>query len=368
MKIRFLLSLAFVAALGFTAFQFTDSASAGGNNQTGQSIMVNIQTIGTHAVAGMKQYKYNEATAATYFTNLYDGTFTVSCGGNGPGCEAANQPVTPSVPTPDAGEVSAQSANSAVSANQCNFLDGGALIGHPYSQDVTTKGLDNKGNWTFSFNYTVAPTGISYDPFTAWDLESDTTDGSATVSVGGNIAGESVLKSSNAKVGTKFSFSIDATCVDPLTSMPYQCTRVQNVLVTLDGGIPKPTTARLQFNAPGATVGQLGALDFSYTGNAGLFNGQQGILQNGDARGILNGDSFKGNNDGGSGGLALARAVLDNVELSGLTSGLHTVTVSGVVKGNSIDGESTGASISFNHTQTVKIVHPGCGSGQSFGN
>ena len=71
---------------------------------------------------------------------------------------------------------------------------------------------------------------------------------------------------------------------------------------------------------------------------------------------ILNTDDFAGNDNGGSDGEALALAIMDTVTLE-MAAGDYTVHFTGVVKDNS--GLSN---LPFNITQTVHIVHPGCGN------
>jgi hypothetical protein len=110
------------------------------------------------------------------------------------------------------------------------------------------------------------------------------------------------------------------------------------------------------------TVGQVvrdtndGSLDFFYVGNAGT-NGNTGLLDDDiDARMLLNGDSFPGNQNGGADGSALAGAFMQQVDLA-LPDGVHMVTISGIVKDN-----SGLADIPISVTKTVTIVHPGCGN------
>jgi hypothetical protein len=161
-------------------------------------------------------------------------------------------------------------------------------------------------------------------------------DGTAHIDIAADIAGESVLKSSNAKLGTKYSFSlIDGTG-----------NRVQNLAVSVDGDTPVAATSTVSY-----------PVDFAYVTNAGS-NGALSLLMDDDARSILNGDSFAGNNDGGADGSALALATMSPVGFD-LGPGSHTIQLTGTVKGN-----SASADISFNVQEVLIITTPGCGGGQ----
>jgi hypothetical protein len=125
---------------------------------------------------------------------------------------------------------------------------------------------------------------------------------------------------------------------------------VNNVVVAIPG-------STVVHNAPGAQLGDTGAVDFLYTGNAGT-NGHTELLYqtaNTQARTILNTDDFAGNQDGGADGEALAWAIMDTVNLE-LAVGDYTVNFTGVVKDN-----NGLADLPINVTQTIHVVHPGCG-------
>ena len=94
-------------------------------------------------------------------------------------------------------------------------------------------------------------------------------------------------------------------------------------------------------------------MDFFYTTNAGS-NGVTLLLANGDARTLLNTDTFSGNNNGGADGSALAIAIMDAVGVD-LAVGDHSVTLAGTVKDNTAT-----ADIGFSVTQTLHVLTPGC--------
>lgn len=326
---------------------------AGGatSTTTGQGIMVNLHRTGQLAIHNNEVYAFNEATAAGYFSNALTSGPSVSCAGSPTNCSVSNQPAAPAAPAPDSNQVIAPPGNpggqGAIFQNKCTFLDGGTLTGRTYTQSVTVSGLNTKGFFTFTWTYNVTPSPDPVAPFTAWDLVATTGDGTADVTLHADIAGESAMSSS--KHTLKYSFSLlDGDGIS---------NRVSDLAITVDGGAPIPATSQIVANAPGALPGDPGAVDFNYTTNAGS-NGSIALLANGDARAILNNDSFAGNNNGGADGQALAYASMDGVHVS-LAPGAHSVTLTGTVKGN-----SASAAISFSVNQTISIITPGCGGGQ----
>lgn len=313
--------------------------------------MVNLHADGTFTVVDNQEYRFNETTAATYFSNSQTGGPAVTCAGSPTNCGAANKPPAPAAPAPDPYKVNGTpQAPGAVQANQCTFLDGGTLSGLNYTQSQTVPGLNGKGQWTFEWTYAVAPTTTDpVDPLTAWDLVKEVT-GPAEVPITAEVAGESVLVK-NSGNWRKYSFSL----TDSTTG-----NRVQNLALTVtdsDHNVVSSTApgSTVVTNAPAAQPGDPGALDYSYATNAGS-NGATNNLRSGDARTILNSDSFAGNDDGGSDGSALALALMDPQTVP-LGPGSYMVTLTGTVKDN------TGtASISFSIGQVVHIIAPGCGN------
>jgi hypothetical protein len=299
--------------------------------------MVNLDAAGDFAIVETATYEFDLAAAATHFTNAWDGIApSVTC--TGPGCATA--PAAPAAPAPLDAKVSGPSG--AARSQRCIFLDGGALAGDSYTQSVkVSTGSGRTGaNYTYTYTYVVAPTEAEVAPFTAWNLIDSSGSGLAHIVIGATVAGESVVKSSNAKVGTKYSFSLlegDGT------------SRVQNLAVTVSDAASNVVASAL----PGSTVNA--PVDFTYATNAGS-NGATSLLKDGDARGILNGDSFAGNDNGGADGSALALATMDGVALD-LGGGDYSVSLTGTVKGNSAT-----ADISFKVTQVLHIIAKGCGS------
>lgn len=326
-------------------------AGAGsGGAQTGQGIMVNLNAAGSFAVETTNTYRYDEAVAASYFGNAWDGvapppancTLTgVTTGSGKPVACTPPTPAVPAAPAPDDAKKGVHPGhNTVVGSSQCTFLDGGVLTAiDSYTQTASASSSCTTSNriWTLTcistFTYNIAP--LSSDPvapFTAWPLVDSHGNGAAHVSIGADIAGESVLVKGSTK---KYSFSMQEA---DLTN------RVQNLAVTVDGVVSNPGST-LVFPA-----------DFTYVTNAGS-NGNTQYLTNGDARTILNTDGFAGNDNGGADGSALTKAVMDPVSAD-LVPGDHSVALTGSVKGN-----SASADIGFSVQQIIHVITPGCGMG-----
>jgi hypothetical protein len=108
--------------------------------QTGQGIMVNLHANGTFAITQTDTYQYNEATAATYFTNAWDqvvpsgtppqhfssssSTATVlssTLPATDPACTPP-APSAPVAPAPDSNKLNGLGQSDVVGNNKCNFL------------------------------------------------------------------------------------------------------------------------------------------------------------------------------------------------------------------------------------------------------
>jgi hypothetical protein len=330
--------------------------TASAQTKTAQSIM--IDTTGTASDVALVQtniYKFNKATAATYYTNVWDGNApTVSC--SGPGCSLGNCNSVPSAPVADDTKVSgnSQGQNDLTGDDKCTFLDGGTLSSASYTQEVSTPkcGSGNQQRtYTYKFTYNITPT-TTVGAFTAWDLFKTTGDGeTAPVDVVALIAGESVSVSKN--LGTKYSFSLLQT--DGIS------VRVSNVCVSVDGGAAdcSGTQTYMDRNPTGLTP----TLNYSYTANALLCNGTActSLVNGATAMNILNGiassDTFPGNDNGGANGQALAAVGLNGITVN-LAPGSHTLTISATVKDN--NGVLIG---NVSVSKQVNVVTPGCGGG-----
>jgi hypothetical protein len=316
-------------------------------DRTAQGIWADISGNGTYTFDTTTIYQYEPADAASYFTNMITDGPAVSCSGNATNCAAGNQPAPPAAPLASVDELSALiNANS----TQCDgFFRGGALSGKTYTRGVTIAGLNTKGNWTFTWTYTIAPTQATVDPQTAWSIFHENGGGGGIeLTFNGQIAGQSVQVSSKFPAPGKFSYSL----ADSLG-----LNRVANLVLQVSDGTNTQTatpSSTIVKNAPGALAGDDGAVDFNYVTNAGT-NGSVQFLKNGDARTILNTDVFKGNNNGGADGSALAYARMAPVQFT-LGAGNYTLTLTGTVKGNGAQVSQT-----FGVQEKLKIIGQGCG-------
>lgn len=344
---RYLVAAAAVLA-SMTAVPSSSAFAAGA--QTAQGIMVNVVVPTTLTIVSTEVYRYDTAVAASFFSNAWNGSSpTSTC--TGPGC--GTPPSAPSAPPPDQSQVSGPSASSSVNVNQCMFFTGGTVVGKTYTQtsQVTTGSGPAKATYTYTYTYNIIPVLNPVDPRTAWFIFLQTNpDGTVPLSVDANIAGESVVKNSNPKIGTKYSFSmLESDGSNRVIDLVWAVYAADNSL-----RYSTPTNSSVNFPE-----------DFFYKTNAGS-NGYDGLhktpslLQDGDARTILNADDFLGNNNGGADGSALALAHVDRLQVN-LSAGDYTVILSGTVKGNTIDTTGTGADISFSISHIVHIIALGCG-------
>lgn len=129
----------------------------------------------------------------------------------------------------------------------------------------------------------------------------------------------------------------------------------QDLAFSLDGAAPAPVESTYVKNAPGAQAGAPGALDFHYVTNAGS-NGDLSLLADGDARTILDTDSFAGNQAGGADGSALAAVLTVPLSLE-LPVGEHSLVLTGKVKDNAAQSSSA-----LSVSRVVHVVAPGCSS------
>jgi hypothetical protein len=277
-------------------------------------------------------------TAMSYYTNARDDSApTFTCSGSGPnGCTTA--PATPPAPEPDAIELQQQAQ-----ADQCVFFAGGSLTNHSYKQKVVVKvnsqaPAAEQGNWTFTYTYNVLPNDPSVAPYTAWTYAQ--TGGTVDVGFTGFVASESFQKQSNR---SKYSF----------TMIDGGLTRARGVMATLAG----PASGSLDLNNVDTNLDMVNdalavmpaTANFDYSANGGVFGNSAvfgalhyagGKAQN-NVNDILNGvndgllpDNFVGNNNDLAAGNVHGAPFAGS--FPGLTeSGTYTITISGVLKGNS---------------------------------
>jgi hypothetical protein len=278
---------------------------------TGQGIMINILSSGIYIIDGSETWKFNEAAGNTLLQTTVTGP--VITFGSGA------QPPTPTQPAPNLPN------NYWVSGspfNRCIMWNGGSLPEYNYTQTVNmTKG------WKFTWTYTVTGIQQSFDPKTAWDLESTDGGNTVTVDVGADIAGLSALTSKQHP--KKYSF----TLLDG-----YGVNRVQNLQLYVNDVLQA---------SPGNTIES--GVDFYYETNAGS-NGNTSLLQDGMASALLLGDSFSGNN--GPENMIWSHMDAQQFELG---PGDYTLKLTGVIKGN-----TGSADLGFSVVKNLTISAQGC--------
>ncbi|MFI7547576.1 hypothetical protein [Actinoplanes sp. NPDC049599] len=314
------------AAAGVLLLGFAPAAMAG-SGTTAQSVWAGFTAgDGVFGYTDKQTYSFDSLAAATHYANVLESTAAPTCSGSAANCGASNAPLAaPAAPAPDATKIT-----PLVHADRCTFFTGGLLSGSTYTQSVTVNGKNGKGNWTYTSAYRI--TGQTVSPETEWSSVLDSSDG-AHVTLQGEIAGESVLAKSAAT--SKYSFSlVDSAGASRVTGLSVTLTDPAGT-----AGTPTPigstvVTAADATNFRNFSVGTAPADPADlYLDTLVATNGNTALLAKGDARTILNTDSFAGNNNGGSDGSALAYARLDPTEVT-LTEGAWTATLAGTVKDN----------------------------------
>lgn len=328
-------------------------------------------------------YVFNRTEAGSHYTNAWDGnpgTWTCT-GGNttiGSGKTAvhvdectdpANVPSVPALSPDNNGWGASGGAFVAfLNKNRCAFWTGGTLPSTSYTQTSNAVAGLVAGNYRFTFGYTVSPTG-PVDPQTAWDnTGDDTSTGSNTVTIpglSGWVAGESVLYQSTKKL-TKVSYdlggtgqgtpagrvSLTATINDAGGNQLYAFTPV----VSIDDSSDFVYSGNAGANTTGTAVGDTNQLFDGYSALAILNNpAHSGAPLNGYARSV---------NFAPSTPLPTERGTFNTgpfaLTVDPNTPTTFSVVFSGSVKGNSIDGTSTGGSQTFTVTNIVHVSANPC--------
>jgi hypothetical protein len=322
--------------------------SAFAQTQTAQSAMVDISlSSASFEIQGTSTWTFDRGvhqepgTAMAGYTNLATtGPSPVGCTGAGAGgvnCAAANAPTAEAIaaaqPLPN--EIILQQH---AQGERCTFFLGGQLTSMSYSQTARIPGANGKGDWQYEWSYELVPVSSIVDPFTAWTSEE--TGGTVDVGFSGFVASESFMKQSTRN---KYSFTMTDGGIS----------RARGLSATLSG----PQGGAIDLNnldSDGDTVNDAVVIvpatdDFTYLGNGGVFgnatvfNALHAALQKSanSASNILNGvndnapsDNFAGNNGD------LAAGNVHTAPFGGLFGGLtesgdYTISVSGVLKGNS---------------------------------
>jgi hypothetical protein len=310
---------------------FLATAGTSGATQNGQSIMVTPLFAGSYTVTGEETWKMDDDAARLLYATVVTGP-TISCSGGPPGsCDAANQPATPSAPPVDPNQPTNPYFAASSDKNRCVFWNGGTPdTPAPYTLDVTVNGVNGKGNWKFTWTYTLtAPADVA--PKTAWYLQSSTGSGDAQVDLDGFVAGQSVLKKIKA-AKNDWTFKASHTINDGLGGH-----RVVSLAYDVDGtgAVLFDPLTQLQFEA---------GVDYDYAQNSGNNGFTNLLVDGGTVNNIQNGllAAYSGEKDDFSGNNA---TLGERVNFFGpsvlLGGGNHTVRITGIVKGNSGLGDLT---------------------------
>jgi hypothetical protein len=325
--------------------------------ETAQGIWVDLQGTNDLSIQRTEVYQYDPTAAAALVSNTLVSDPVRTCAG--PGCGATTLPLDPNAPTtapdPDAAKVQALITAGGNSSFKCSLLDGSPVSGTTYTQKISTAKIGSGNSavtYTYTWSYAVTPSQSTYEPRTAWVLKSSQGDGTASVEIGGDVAGQSVLVKGGV---SKYSFSLaDDAGYNRVTGLNIA------VLAASDNAVlaSAATASTLVSNAPGAQPGDPAAVDFLYESHNGGTNGDPSLLKTGmQAREILNTDGFAGNNDGGADGKALAKAVITPVPFQ-LGEGQYLVQLTGTVKGNTASATSS----AFQIQKALRIVGVSCGN------
>lgn len=302
-----------IAGPGGVAYAAKPGGGTTTSTITAQSIWTNFKASGSSATFGYtdtETYAFNQDVADEYYVMTTTGP-VATCTGSSSNCADSNKPSAPSAPTAPLFPMDRN--------DECSFWSGSELTTVSTTKSITINGTNGNGRFTFTWTYTWTPTSTPAAG-TAWNLMETASPGGASVTFTGQVAGLSAQKTSKTSA-PKYSFSLlngDGTA------------RVSGVTVSVDGVMTNEVASTV------VDALDAGFADFSI-GSGGLEtllqqSGTTSILVTGDARTILNNDSFAGNDNGGSGGDALAYAQLSAVKLL-LTEGGHTVKLSAVIKG-----------------------------------
>lgn len=314
-----LLTLAAFSAVGH-AGGYTTSIAVG--------TMTNFTPINA-AVVDSTTYTFDAAQAASLYSNVSVSGPTVQCNAVIPGdCTPGDNPGTPSTPP----SPSLPDAEAYVSSIECIYLDGGSLPSATYQQTISEKGLLGTSTYVYTYTYGLTPNQASVAPLTDWTVTSTGTGSTAQVVIQASLASEEVIKSGRY---TDFAFVAGLFNGQSLFT---------NLSLSVDGS---------KVASPSVTIER--GQDFSYTTNSGSY-GNVSLLRNGDAETILNSDSTRFNDNGGSGGYLMEMAVTKPVTVN-LAPGNHSVSLSGKFLMASVN-----QSMPFTVGQDITVVAPGCSS------
>lgn len=302
-------------------------------SQTAQSVMVNTSfDSGAYVIEGTITWTFDKDCAEANYTasaGVWDGN-EPTCSGSNANCASTNKPAVP--PAPAVPSTGPDSIKNHAQDDHCTYFCGGTLSGWAYTDTSTVNGLNGKGNWTFTYNYSSSPNTATVDAHTCWTSEE--TGGTVDVGFSGFISSESYLKQTSRD---KYSF----TLTEP-DGLGGTLSRVQNVSAQLqkfDGTNWNNVGDPIAYGTLPVTAT---AADYEYFGNGGVF-GNSAVYSALHATGggkaatnvsaILLEDNFANNDND------LVNGNVHEADYNGSFPGIseagdYRVQVSGTIKGN----------------------------------
>lgn len=318
-------------------------ASAGAApSKTAQGIFVKMVTPTELAIEQNIQYRFDTAAAAAYFSNTWNGVApgAPNCTGGSPTNCSANIPAT----APDAPAPLASKVEDAIAANRCVWMDGGTLGALIYTQ--TASKLVGNLKYTYTYTYAVSPLSNPVAAKTAWVYDRTLGDASgADLVINAQIAGESVVVSSQFPAPGKYSFSLaNGDGTSRVANLLYTVTDQNGVAVTMPVASTTSYPTDLLIESYNGGTNGTAAL---------LWNPLPALMSH-----ILNNDAASNNNNGGADGSAMAVETLQQATFT-LPAGDYAIRLTGTVKGN-----TASADMPFTIQNKTKITYVGSACGQ----
>lgn len=291
----------------------------------GVGVMVNLHG-GTFTLVNRSLYQLNDTSAATTFTNAFNGE--VDCiDQTGSSCSISD---APPAPAPDPSQVA-----QAASAQACTFLAGGSLQQASYNQIITISPVPYDYTWKeYVYHYDVTPNVSVVPPLTAWrfvQTQSRNFTGLPTITVTGEVVNQLV--------------TFPQPGVPMYAFMTGGLQSKLQLYVNNNPAVMVPSTVQ---NCPGCLRGQPGSLDFSFFPNVGTTGDAMSYVKAGDARTVLNSDASNANDNGGPNGSALQETIFHSQPLQ-LAPGAYSLLLTG-----------TSSGVSFMVSGNLQILSPTC--------
>jgi hypothetical protein len=302
--------------------------------KTAQSVMMNLNASGHLLVEGTSTWSYDRECAKPYFDNFQAiSPVVVGCTGSAANCASTNAPATaPAAPAPDAQKLVPVTSQAA-----CDFWTGTALgvssVKASYNQSVTLNGLNGKGNWSYTWAYTVTANSDPGAEHTCWNEDSSETT-NAELTFDARIMGLSTTVQKGSTI-PKASFTLTDALGTRVQGLSYELTDETSTIVSF-GSVDHSIKVGADYPDQGYFFGEL----YQGNANAGTGNVAQLAQFNGKTVGtILDTDGFANNNTNRGGATTVHVADTTPITLSIAAAGTYSLKMSGSIKGN--DGTIT---------------------------